>query len=177
MIADGNPPEVLNHYQKLIMAREEAYVQSIEATPAQEVENQEDLDDEVAPPQFTFRHGDGSAEVLRVELLDENRQRIELVETGESVLVRVRVRFCVDTDDPVCGSVDLCAIGGNTEVIEHLQRKLGIEPGQVTPDGRFSLQFVECLGACDTAPCAQINDDDVPLLDAAKVDELLARLR
>jgi ABC-type polysaccharide/polyol phosphate transport system ATPase subunit len=123
MIADGNPPDVLNHYQKLIMAREEAYVQSTEATPAQEIENQEDLDEEVAPPQFTFRHGDGSAEVLRVELLDENRQRIELVETGEAVLVRVRVRFSVDMDDPVCGFLirnrhGIHLYGTNTELQE-----------------------------------------------------------
>lgn len=69
-----------------------------------------------------------------------------------------------------------CMLRGSHEVMARLEQKLGIARGQVTPDGRFSLQFVECLGACDTAPCAQINDDDVPLLDAAKVDELLARL-
>jgi NADH-quinone oxidoreductase subunit E len=66
---------------------------------------------------------------------------------------------------------------GSHEVMARLEQKLGIARGEVTPDGRFSLQFVECLGACDTAPCAQVNDDDIPLLDAAKVDELLARLK
>jgi NADH-quinone oxidoreductase subunit E len=76
----------------------------------------------------------------------------------------------------VCRTLS-CMLRGSFQVMGRLKEKLGIEPGQTTPDGRFSLQYVECLGACDTAPCAQINDDDVPLLDAAKVDDLLARLR
>ena len=123
LIADGNPPDVLNRYQKLIMAREEAYDHSIAATPTEDVESEDDVDDEVAPPQFTFRHGDGSAEVLRVELLNENRERIELVETGEAVYVRLRVRFCTDIDDPVCGFLirnrhGIHLYGTNTELQE-----------------------------------------------------------
>jgi NADH-quinone oxidoreductase subunit E len=76
----------------------------------------------------------------------------------------------------VCRTLS-CMLRGSHQTMARLREKLGVEPGQVTPDGRFSLQFVECLGACDTAPCAQINDEDVPLLEAAKVDDLLARLR
>lgn len=75
----------------------------------------------------------------------------------------------------VCRTLS-CAIGGNTEVIEHLQRKLGIEPGQVTPDGRFSLVLVECLGACGYAPMFQINDDYHENLTTAKIDQLLETL-
>jgi homopolymeric O-antigen transport system ATP-binding protein len=123
LIADGNPPDVLNRYQKLIMAREEAYDHSIAATPIQNVESEDDVDHEVAPPHFTFRHGDGSAEVLRVELLNESRERIELVETGEAVHVRLRVRFCADIDDPVCGFLirnrhGIHLYGTNTELQE-----------------------------------------------------------
>ena len=70
-----------------------------------------------------------------------------------------------------------CMLRGSRSVMQHLTGRLGIEPGGVTKDGRFSLQWVECLGACDTAPCAQVNDEDVPLLDAAKVDALLERLK
>ena len=67
---------------------------------------------------------------------------------------------------------------GSREVMNHLRQRLAIEPGgAVTPDGRFSLEWVECLGACDTAPCAQINDEDVPLLDLHKADALVDRLR
>ena len=70
-----------------------------------------------------------------------------------------------------------CMLRGSRSVMKHLTTRLGIEPGGVTQDGRFSVQWVECLGACDTAPCAQVNDEDVPLLDAAKVDALLERLK
>jgi len=70
-----------------------------------------------------------------------------------------------------------CMLRGSRSVMKHLQSRLGVEPGGVTKDGRFSVQWVECLGACDTAPCAQVNDEDVPALDAAKVDALLERLK
>jgi NADH:ubiquinone oxidoreductase subunit E len=66
---------------------------------------------------------------------------------------------------------------GGRDVMNRLRERLGIDPGQVTADGRFSLEWVECLGACDTAPCAQVNDEDVPLLDPAKADTLLERLK
>ena len=70
-----------------------------------------------------------------------------------------------------------CMLRGSRPLMKHLATRLGIEPGGVTKDGRFSLAWVECLGACDTAPCAQINDDDVGLLDAAKADALLEKLK
>ena len=77
----------------------------------------------------------------------------------------------------VCRTLS-CMLRGGFQVMEHLKSALGIDVGQVTPDGRFSLAFVECLGACDTAPCAQVNDEDVALLDdPGKVDALLERLR
>ena len=76
----------------------------------------------------------------------------------------------------VCRTLS-CMLRGGYEVMRHLEDRLGIKKGETTPDGRFSLTFVECLGACDTAPCAQINDEDVGALDRGKVDVLLERLR
>ena len=70
-----------------------------------------------------------------------------------------------------------CMLRGSRDTMNHLKSRLGIAPGEVTPDGQFSLEWVECLGACDTAPCAQLNDQDVPLLDKAAADALLERLR
>ena len=75
----------------------------------------------------------------------------------------------------VCRTLS-CMLRGGREVMNRLRSRLGIEPGQVTADGRFSLEWVECLGACDTAPCAQVNDEDVALLDPAKADALLEKL-
>ena len=58
----------------------------------------------------------------------------------------------------VCRTLS-CELRGSNEILGHLRKRLGIEEGQVTPDGRFSLVAVECLGSCGTAPTVQINDD------------------
>src|SRR5882724_2698247 len=99
--SDGKPADTLNHYQKLIMAREHDYDQA--AAAPDEADADAFADQEPAAPHYTFRHGDGSAEVLRVELLDAAKRRIEMVESGEPVSVRMRVRFRADIEDPVCG--------------------------------------------------------------------------
>ena len=52
-----------------------------------------------------------------------------------------------------------CALLGAERVTEELSKKLGITPGQTTPDGEFTLIEVECLGACDRAPVVMVNDD------------------
>jgi NADH-quinone oxidoreductase E subunit len=70
-----------------------------------------------------------------------------------------------------------CALRGSEEIFAYLKARLGIGEGETTPDGRFSLAAVECLGACDAAPMCQINDDDAGRLDRRKVDELLATLK
>ena len=58
----------------------------------------------------------------------------------------------------VCRTLS-CALLGAERVTEELSAKLGIAPGQTTPDGMFTLMEVECLGACDRAPVLMINDD------------------
>jgi NADH-quinone oxidoreductase subunit E len=58
----------------------------------------------------------------------------------------------------VCRTLS-CALLGAERVTEELHRKLGIVPGQTTPDGMFTLMEVECLGACDRAPVVMVNDD------------------
>jgi len=58
----------------------------------------------------------------------------------------------------VCRTLS-CALLGAERVTEELSKKLGITPGQTTPDGEFTLVEVECLGACDRAPVVMINDD------------------
>jgi NADH-quinone oxidoreductase subunit E len=56
----------------------------------------------------------------------------------------------------VCRSVS-CAIRGGEEILEHLCHKAGIHPGETTPDGALTLEFAECLGACEFAPCMLAN--------------------
>jgi NADH-quinone oxidoreductase subunit E len=72
----------------------------------------------------------------------------------------------------VCTTLS-CMLRGSDELVEHLESKLGIKVGEVTPDGKFSLIRVECLGSCGTAPMFQLNDDFHEDLTLDKVDELL----
>ncbi|HWT02208.1 MAG TPA: ABC transporter ATP-binding protein [Pyrinomonadaceae bacterium] len=106
MEAMGQPPDVLNRYQKIIMAREDAYESDQQEAAAVEAEAEggvEEEADDVAPPSGTYRHGDGSATVLHVELLDSSRRPVEFVESGEAVQLRVRLRFETGEEAPVCG--------------------------------------------------------------------------
>jgi len=76
----------------------------------------------------------------------------------------------------VCSTLP-CALRGCREVVSHLEKRLGIEPGQTTNDGRFTLKKVECLASCDTAPVVQINDDYHENLTLEKLDQILDSLR
>jgi NADH-quinone oxidoreductase E subunit len=76
----------------------------------------------------------------------------------------------------VCRTLS-CALSGAEQVTELLKKKLGIECGQTTPDGRFTLSEVECLASCGTAPMMQVNDDYYENLTEAKIDEILATMK
>jgi len=67
-----------------------------------------------------------------------------------------------------------CMLRGSDELLRHLERKLSIKVGETTPDGKFSLVRVECLGSCGTAPMFQLNDDFHENLTIESVDHLLA---
>ena len=75
----------------------------------------------------------------------------------------------------VCTTLS-CMLRGSDDLMKHLETKLRIRPGQTTPDGRFSLARVECLGSCGTAPMFQLNDDFHEDLTLEKVDRLLESL-
>lgn len=75
----------------------------------------------------------------------------------------------------VCTNVS-CSLLGAEHIVEHFKRKLGIEVGETTPDGLFTLLEVECLGSCGTAPMMQVNDTYYENLTVERVDEILAEL-
>ena len=75
----------------------------------------------------------------------------------------------------VCRSIS-CFIMGANPLIRHLKEKLGIEVGETTRDGKFTLVQVECLGSCGTAPVMQVNEDYHENLTPEKVDEILGGL-
>ncbi len=69
-----------------------------------------------------------------------------------------------------------CKIMGEPKITEHVCRKLGIKPGETTPDGKFTVSLVECLGSCGTAPMFQIGFDFHENLTTDRVDEILEGL-
>jgi lipopolysaccharide transport system ATP-binding protein len=100
LVIDGKPADVLNRYQRIIMAREEAYEAQSQAGAN---ESSTGEDEKGAPLHYTYRHGDKSAEVLSAALLDAALRPVEFIETGEAVYIRVRVRFHKDVEEPVFG--------------------------------------------------------------------------
>ena len=69
-----------------------------------------------------------------------------------------------------------CSMRGAENVIGHLCEKLGIQPGQTTADGRFTLSVVECLGSCGTAPVVMLNEAYHENMSAEKLDRLIGGL-
>jgi NADH:ubiquinone oxidoreductase subunit E len=66
---------------------------------------------------------------------------------------------------------------GAEKLTSFLRKTLGVEVGQTTTDGRFTLSEVECLASCGTAPMMQINDDYYENLTDEKVTEILTSLK
>ena len=75
----------------------------------------------------------------------------------------------------VCRNVS-CSMRGAERLLGHLQHKLGVEPGETTDDGRFTLKTCECLGSCGTAPVLVVNDEYHENMSIERVDELLGKL-
>jgi NADH-quinone oxidoreductase E subunit len=76
----------------------------------------------------------------------------------------------------VCRTLS-CALAGAERITGFIKQKLGIDLGQTTADGRFTLSEVECLASCGTAPMMQINDDYYESLDEEKVTDILESLK
>jgi NADH-quinone oxidoreductase subunit E len=72
-----------------------------------------------------------------------------------------------------------CALAGSHELHEHLCQKLGLDPQkhglQTTPDGRFSVEFVECLASCGTAPVLMCNDETHEGVTLRAAEDIVAR--
>lgn len=69
-----------------------------------------------------------------------------------------------------------CAICGSRPLVERLKERFGVEPGEVTGDGMWSYEQVECLGSCGTGPMCEINDHYFENLNPEKLDALLDRI-
>lgn len=76
----------------------------------------------------------------------------------------------------VCTNVS-CMLRGGEELFNHISDDLGIKNGEVTTDGLFSLEEVECMGACGGAPMIAVNEDYFENVDITFVDNLLSKLK
>ncbi len=113
---------------------------------------------------------------LSDEAIAELAQRLDLTElevrnviSYYSMLVtKPRGKYNVQ----VCTNI-ACMLKGGEELLNHCKHKLGIGHKETTPDGEFSLEEVECIGACSWAPAVQVNYDFHENLTVQKMDEVL----
>ncbi|MBM3150764.1 MAG: NAD(P)H-dependent oxidoreductase subunit E [Chloroflexi bacterium] len=76
----------------------------------------------------------------------------------------------------VCEGLSCYLVDGAETIIDHVSRKLKIKPGGTTPDGRFTLEVVQCIASCGTAPALRINDELYERMTLESIDALLERL-
>jgi len=75
----------------------------------------------------------------------------------------------------ICSNLT-CTLMGADNVLNFIEEKLGIKPGETTSDKKFSLSTVECLGACEQAPSMMINFDYYGYLDKEKINKIIDNL-
>jgi NADH-quinone oxidoreductase subunit E len=113
---------------------------------------------------------------LSDEVIQEIAQRVELTELEvrnvisyySMLTTKPRGKYNVQ----VCTNI-ACLLRGGEEILDHCKMKLGIGHKGTTPDGMFSLEEVECIGACSWAPAAQVNYDFHENLTPEKMDRVL----
>jgi NADH-quinone oxidoreductase subunit E len=118
-------------------------------------------------------HGWVSDENLRelASMLDMSPDELDGVATFYSLIFRKPVGRHVIL---ICDSIS-CWIMGYRDLREHLIKRLGINQGETTEDGRFTFLPIPCLGTCDHAPAMMIDDDLHLDLTPAKIDQILAQ--
>jgi NADH-quinone oxidoreductase subunit E len=117
---------------------------------------------------------------LSDEVIAEIARRLDLTELEvhnvisyySMLTTKPRGKFNVQ----VCTNIS-CMVRGAEEILDHCKKKLAIGNKGTTPDGLFSLEEVECIGACSWAPAAQVNYDFHENLTAEKMDRVLDEYR
>ncbi len=113
---------------------------------------------------------------LSDEAIAEVAKRVELTELEvrnvisyySMLSLKPKGKFNIQVCTNIC-----CMIRGGESIFDYCKKKLGIGHKMTTPDGLFSLEEVECIGACSWAPAMQVNYDFHENLTAEKVDAIL----
>jgi NADH-quinone oxidoreductase subunit E len=110
------------------------------------------------------------------------KEAAEILEIDANALQMLVTFYDMLYDHPVgehilmpCKNI-ACFLRGSDDLIAYISQKLGIQPGETTADGKFTLQPMECLAACDLAPMMIADEAYYGPLTEAKVDEILDRL-
>ena len=104
--------------------------------------------------------------------LDMRVNEVEEVVTFYSMYSRVPVgKYKLQ----VCRTIS-CMVVGAPEITKHLCSKLGVKVNETTPDGKFTVQEVECLGYCDLAPVLQVNFDYHEQITPERAGEIVDQL-
>jgi len=123
--------------------------------------------------QAEFGHLSHEAIAYVAKLMDQPPARVHGVVSFYTMFnVRPVGRYHIQ----VCRTLS-CALRGAEQMTGFIKKTLGIEVGQTTADGKFTLSEVECLASCGTAPMMQINDDYYENLTEEKVTEILTALK
>lgn len=122
---------------------------------------------------------DANEGYLTNELMNELAQYLEIPEIA---VYEVASFYSMYEHKPVgrhkisiCTNIS-CMLCGSEKIVEHLKNKLGIDLGETTPDGKFTIKEVECLGACVGAPMCLIGRDYHEHLTPEKIDAILDQL-
>lgn len=117
---------------------------------------------------------------IRVE---EERRLADLFKTSVAQVHEVATFFPYFTRKPtgrhrigLCRTLS-CALAGSDKMAACLERKLGVKEGVTTPDGRFSFELMECLGACEAAPALIVNEEFQGKATEALVESLVEKLK
>jgi NADH-quinone oxidoreductase subunit E len=124
----------------------------------------------------TLLYAQDEAGYLSDEVIHELAERLELTDLEVRNVIsyysmlstKPRGKFNVQ----VCTNI-ACMLRGGEELLDHCKRKLGVANKGTTPDGLFTLEEVECIGACSWAPAVQVNYDFHENLTTEKMDEIL----
>ena len=111
-------------------------------------------------------------EILAASLLGISQVKVREVVTFYTMFNRIAVgKYHIQ----VCSNLT-CSLMGAANILNCIEEKLGIKPGETTSDKKFTLSTVECLGACELAPSMMVNFDYHGHLDKEKIDEILDNL-
>jgi NADH-quinone oxidoreductase subunit E len=123
--------------------------------------------------QDTLGHLPPAAMLQVAEKLSVAPTAVAEVATFYSML---RLQPCGRYQIDVCTNVS-CSLCGAEQILEHLEKKLGVSVGETSADGKFTLREVECLASCGTGPALQVNEDFHERLTPQKLDALIESLK